>query len=418
MGIYSWALIASLLFVETACSKAPRPADLLRPATIKDIMDSMVDPSGDFVFQSIQEISDEHGITEKAPKTDKEWEEVRHNLFILLEAPNLLTMEGRKVARPEDRSKAPGIENEPEEVKKLLDADRPSFIRRARRLQDAAALAMKAVDAKDKDALFRALDGIDKACENCHLHYWYPNDKRAQEAAKEDGITDIEALASLPAAHLDKSQTGSIAGRVVFQGEAPAMPVYDMSSNPACGRQHPTPQKAETVLVNKNGTLRNVFVWIADGLPAARWTPPSQAAKLDQRGCVYEPHVLGIMQGQPLEILNGDPVNHNVHTESRTNPPWNESEAPGAKPKFRQFDAPEVMFPVACSVHPWMRSYIGVSPHPFFAVTGDDGTFTLKGVPPGTYTIEAVHEKYGRKEGSVTLAPNGRVTIDFTYGGQ
>jgi plastocyanin len=413
-GIRCGVLIASLLVIQMACTKT-RPPELLRTATIKDIMDSMVDPSGDFMFQSVQEISDEHGITEKAPKTDAEWEEVRHHLFVLLEAPNLLTMEGRKVARPEDKSKAPGIENEPAEVRKLLDADRSSFIRRARRLQDAATLAMKAVDAKDKDALFRALDDIDKACENCHLHYWYPNDKRAQQAAKEDGITDIEDLASLPPAPAGKA-AGSITGRVEFQGDAPVMPVFDMSSNPACGRQHATPRKAETVVVNPNGTLRNVFIWIKDGLPAARWNPPVETAKLDQRGCVYEPHVLGIMQGQRLEILNDDPVNHNVHTESRTNPPWNESQPPHAQPRFRQFASAEVMFPVACSVHPWMRSYIAVSPHPFFAVTGDDGSFALKGVPAGTYTIEAVHEKYGKKEGRVSLAPNGRVTIDFTFG--
>jgi hypothetical protein len=153
-------------------------------------MDSMVDPSGEFVFESIQEIADEHGITEKAPKTDAEWDDVRHHLFVLLEAPNLLTMEGRKVARPEDHSRNPQVENEPAEIQKVLDADRPSFIRRARRLQDAAALAIQAVDAKNKDALFDAIDGIDKACEGCHLHYWYPNDKRAQDAAKRDGITD------------------------------------------------------------------------------------------------------------------------------------------------------------------------------------------------------------------------------------
>jgi hypothetical protein len=153
-------------------------------------MDSMVNPSGDFVFESVQEIADEHGITEKAPKTDAEWESVRRHLFVLLEAPNLLTMEGRQVARPEDRSRNPEVENQPEEVQKLVDADRQSFIRRARRLQDAAALALKAVDAKDKNALFHAIEGIDKACENCHLHYWYPNDKRAREAAKQEGITE------------------------------------------------------------------------------------------------------------------------------------------------------------------------------------------------------------------------------------
>jgi cytochrome c556 len=192
MKMYGLVLIASLLSV--ACTKAPsqpQTPDLLKPATIKDIMDSMVDPNGEAVFESIQEIADEHGVTEKAPKTKAEWEEVRHHLFVLLEAPNLMVMPGRKAARPEDRSRNPLVENEPEEVQKLVDADRPSFIRRARRLQDAADRGLKAVDARDKDALFKAIDDIDKACENCHLHYWYPNDKRAKEAAKEEGLTDI-----------------------------------------------------------------------------------------------------------------------------------------------------------------------------------------------------------------------------------
>jgi len=154
-------------------------------------MDSMVDPNGQAVFESIQEIADEHGITERAPQTDTEWEDVRHHLFVLVEAPNLLVMPGRRVAPPEDRARNPQVENEPEEVQKLVDADRPSFIRRARRLQDAAVLGMKAVDARDKDALFKAIDDVNKACENCHLHYWYPNDKRAQEIAKEEGLTDV-----------------------------------------------------------------------------------------------------------------------------------------------------------------------------------------------------------------------------------
>jgi hypothetical protein len=153
-------------------------------------MDSMVDPSGDFMFESVQEISDEKGIREKAPQTDEEWEEVRRRVFVLLEAPNLLTMEGRKVAQPGEKSKNPQVELQPEEIQKLIDGDRTSFIRRARRLQDAAALSLQAVQAKDKDALLQAIDKIDKACENCHLHYWYPNDKRAQQAAKEDGIVD------------------------------------------------------------------------------------------------------------------------------------------------------------------------------------------------------------------------------------
>src|SRR6266446_6344098 len=131
--------------------------DRLKTATIKDIMDSMVDPSGDFLFDSVAEIADERGITVKAPKTDEEWAEVRRRAIVLLEAPNLLTMEGRKVALPHERSKNPQVELQPEDIQKLVDGDRPSFIRRARRLQDAAAAALKAIEAKDKDALFHAI---------------------------------------------------------------------------------------------------------------------------------------------------------------------------------------------------------------------------------------------------------------------
>jgi hypothetical protein len=175
--------ISLLLWTGVACAGRG-------PVTIKDIMHSMVNPSGEFVFQSVQEIADKNGVSEKAPKTDAEWEDVRSRLVVLRDAPNLLTTEGRMAARPRDRSANPQVENEPADVQRLLNADRPGFIRRAGRLHDAAVLAIRAVDAKDKDALFHALDGIDKACESCHLHYWYPNDKRAQEAAKEDGITD------------------------------------------------------------------------------------------------------------------------------------------------------------------------------------------------------------------------------------
>lgn len=158
------------------------------PATVKDIMHSMVDPSGDFLFHSVRTIADEQGVREIAPRTDAEWENVRERLMVLLEAPNLL--QGRRAARLRDRSKNPEVESEPEDIQKLLDADSSTFIRRAQRLQDAAIVAIKAVDAKDKDALLLGLDGIDKACESCHLRYWYPKDKRAHEAAKQDGIVE------------------------------------------------------------------------------------------------------------------------------------------------------------------------------------------------------------------------------------
>lgn len=167
------------------------------PATIKDIMHSMIDPNGDYTFESLEYVGDVHGAHEKGPATDAEWADLRQHLAILAEAPDLV--DDRRAARPRDRSRNPQSESQPEEVEKALDADRPSLLRRARRLQNAANLAIKAVDAKDDDALLKAIDGIDKACENCHLHYWYPNDKRAQQAAVEDHITDVDPLAGQPA---------------------------------------------------------------------------------------------------------------------------------------------------------------------------------------------------------------------------
>jgi hypothetical protein len=222
--------------------------------------------------------------------------------------------------------------------------------------------------------------------------------------------------AALPEGHVDPATAGAITGRVFFRGTPPAMSLIDMSSNPSCERQHKTPIRDQTVMVNPNGTLKNAFVWIKSGLAPAHWTPPADSVKLTQAGCIYAPHVTGIMTDQRLEILNDDPVNHNVHAESQVNPAWNISEPPKAEHSFRKFASPEVLIPVTCSVHPWMRAFIGVSPHPFFAVTREDGAFRLSGVPPGTYTIEVVHEKLGKKQGTLTLSSGGSATIDFTYG--
>lgn len=181
----------ALLALLSACSgSTPAPPDLLQTATIKDIMDSMVDPSGDFIFESVVQIADENGVREEAPQTDEEWDEVRHHALVLLEAPNLLAMEGRKVALPHEKAENPQVELEPAQIQKLIDDDRAAFVRRARRLQDAAAEVLKAVEVKDKDVLFHAIENVDKACENCHLHYWYPNDERARQAAREAGIVD------------------------------------------------------------------------------------------------------------------------------------------------------------------------------------------------------------------------------------
>lgn len=172
---------------------APSPAPANQPGSdpahysIRTIMAAMVDPSGDFLFESVADIADEHGITHKAPRTPQEWDAVRHHLQVLVDAQKLLIVPGRRAAEPGDRSSNPEVENEPEQVQKLLDAQHPDFVKRAGRLREAAALGLKAVAAQDAKALLDATTAIDKACESCHLHYWYPNDKRAHQAAKEEG---------------------------------------------------------------------------------------------------------------------------------------------------------------------------------------------------------------------------------------
>lgn len=187
MNIY-WTALATLLCA-AGCSQSAPPAPALAPvATIKDLMDAMVDPSAEYLFDNIVEIVDEKGIIDKTPKTDDEWKDVRRRALMLVEAPNLLVAPGRKVAQPGEKAEYPEVELHPEQIQKLIDDDRDAFVRRARRLQDAAALALKAIDARDKKALFSRLGEVDKACESCHLHYWYPNDKRAQAAAREEGV--------------------------------------------------------------------------------------------------------------------------------------------------------------------------------------------------------------------------------------
>ena len=182
MTIYRWLLVASLFVAGSACAKTqPAEPDLMKTATIKDIMDSMVDPSAEFLFESVVTIADEHGITEKAPQTDEEWKEVRNRAMTLLEAPNLLVMKERKVAQPNEKPQRPEIELSPEQIQRLVNGSRIRFIDHAKALQDAAAMALKAIDIRDKNALFAALMEIDKACENCHLEYWYPNDKKPGE---------------------------------------------------------------------------------------------------------------------------------------------------------------------------------------------------------------------------------------------
>jgi hypothetical protein len=218
---------------------------------------------------------------------------------------------------------------------------------------------------------------------------------------------------------VDEASAATVTGKVSFTGEKPKMATLDMSANPACAKAHSTAAKSEEVVVNENGTLKNVLVYVK-GVPDRQYPVPSSAVALDQKGCMYGPHVIAIMAGQNIEVKNDDPTNHNIHPQPKVNQEWNESQAPGSEPKMKTFAREEIDPPIAvkCNVHPWMRSYIAVSNNPYVSVTGDDGTYTIKGLPPGSYTLVSWHEKYGKKETPVTVAAKDSKTVDVSYDGK
>lgn len=216
-----------------------------------------------------------------------------------------------------------------------------------------------------------------------------------------------------PAPPIDPATAASVSGTVHFDGTAPENPSIDMSNDPACKGDN----QAETV-VAKNGKLANVFVYVKDGLGNRTFAAPAKAVTIDQEGCRYRPHVAAIMAGQKLEVKNDDPTEHNVHAIGVQNAQWNESQMPRAAPIEKSFDHPEIMLPLKCNQHPWMKMYINIAANPFYAVTGEDGKFEIKGLPPGQYTIAFVHEKLGEKDETVTLAPKDNKTVDESFKAQ
>ena len=208
---------------------------------------------------------------------------------------------------------------------------------------------------------------------------------------------------------------GSVAGKVNFKGQAPKLRAIAMDADSVCAARHSKPVFPETVVANGNGTLRNVFVHVQTGLEGKNFAVPKNAVVLDQVGCIYVPHVLGIQANQELKVVTSDNTTHNIHPLPKVNREWNVSQPPGADPIVRSFARPEATIPVKCNQHPWMRSYVHVVSHPYFAVTGEDGAFEIKGLPPGNYTIEAVHEQYGASTQQVTVAANQSASVEFTF---
>jgi plastocyanin len=207
----------------------------------------------------------------------------------------------------------------------------------------------------------------------------------------------------------------SVTGTVKFQGTPPAAEKVKMDADPVCKQQHAEAVMTETVAVNANGTLKNVFVYVKSGL-SGTYPAPTTPIVLDQKGCWYTPHVFGIQAGQPLEIINSDATLHNINAKPAANQAFNIAQPVQNMKTQKKFAKPEIGVKFKCNVHPWMSAYAGVVEHPFFSVTGAEGAFALQGLPAGTYTIEAWHEQYGAKTADVTVGDGESKTLELTFG--
>jgi plastocyanin len=215
---------------------------------------------------------------------------------------------------------------------------------------------------------------------------------------------------------LDRATVGVITGEVRYQGTPPPPTMVDMSSAKDCAAQHTGPVSAGDVLVH-DGEVENAIVAITDGLGGRVFAVPETPVVIDQRGCLFVPRVAAAQVDQPIKFLNGDALAHNVHATPPKSSAWNFSLGLKGASRTLEIDEAQPVIPIKCDIHPWMQAYLGVYDHPYFMVTGADGAFTLRDVPPGTYTLEAWHERFGTRTATVTLAPKETKTVTFTFGG-
>jgi plastocyanin len=223
-------------------------------------------------------------------------------------------------------------------------------------------------------------------------------------------MAEKQAEATPPATPIDPATVATVKGSVKFDGTAPKPSKIDMSQDPACKGSN----ESENLVVS-GGDLANVFVYVKDGLGNRTFDVPKDPVVLDQSGCKYHPHVLGVMAGQTVQIKNDDQTTHNIHPTPKDNREWNESQPPSSPAIEKNFAREEVMLPVKCNQHPWMKMYISVVKNPFYAVTDKSGNYEIKGLPPGDYTIAFVHEKLGEQDQKVTVAPKETKTVDQSF---
>ena len=219
-------------------------------------------------------------------------------------------------------------------------------------------------------------------------------------------------MGARPAAAASKSAGAEITGKVIYEGAPPKNKTLKMDADPVCASQHQGPILSDDTLVGPGGGLKNVLVYAKAGVPASSIPPaPTTPVKVDQKGCIYTPRIVVAMVGQPVEFSNSDPTNHHIQAMAEVNKEWTVSQNKGTGPQTVSFNEPEVGILTICHLHPWMRMFVHVLKNPFYAVTGDDGTFTIKGLPPGYYTLEAWHEKLGTQ----TLKVKAGEKADFTF---
>jgi plastocyanin len=235
-------------------------------------------------------------------------------------------------------------------------------------------------------------------------------DSGQQSASKPADMAKPEARPAMD------GPTGSVAGTIHFEGDVPTLSTIKMDAEPICAAKHTEAVKSQALLLGDGNTMGNVMVKVKSGLAKSSYPAPSEPVVLDQNGCIYHPHVLGVMVGQTLKILNSDGILHNIHPLPKVNEQFNLAMPKFKKESQRIFDqVEEEPFLVKCDVHPWMGAYLAVMSHPYFSVTGKDGKFEIAGLQAGTYELEAWHEKMGSMTANVTIAPGATETVDFTF---
>jgi plastocyanin len=237
----------------------------------------------------------------------------------------------------------------------------------------------------------------------------------AAAGCKKTASSGGEETATRTYVTIDPDTAGTISGTIHFTGKAPARVLIDMGQDPACALADAN--YSEQYVVHDGG-LQNVFIYVKDGLGNKLYAPPSEPVVMDQKGCRFVPHVIGVMAGQPVKFTNSDSTMHNVHMTPAisTNQTVDLSEPPSGPGEMRTLGSPELMIPVRCNNHPWMEAFINVTANPFYAVSDENGRFTIKGLPPGTYTLVANHEVLGTQTATITVTSKQTSAQDFTFG--